>query len=74
MASCDHGMPTPGSCTDCMLEGNLPPAPKQPAEEVEYSFRASRGGQCSGCDLPIVAGVRVSKTTRGRFVHEECAP
>lgn len=57
-----------------MLEGNLPPAPKQPAEEVEYSFRASRGGQCSGCDLPIVAGVRVSKTTRGRFVHEECAP
>jgi hypothetical protein len=73
MKNCPHGMPTPGSCLDCMDEGNLPPAAKSEPESIEAVFDAQFDSQCPSCDLPIRVGSRIAKTSRDRYLHLRCA-
>lgn len=40
--ACPHGMPTPGSCLDCMDEGLLPPPPKPEPEAADSHAFAGR--------------------------------
>lgn len=74
---CAHGMPGASSCVDCMNEGNLPaPRPAVVAEEAGPEFEARFPGQCTGCNLPIMAGQRVRRLSVGdhhRYVHARCA-
>lgn len=67
---CQHGMPTPASCMDCMYEGNVPPAPRPEREHVAITFEAKFEGHCGGCDLPIYPGQQVHRLEpTGRYVH-----
>lgn len=69
--TCDHGMPTPASCTTCMLDGNLPVARQQPETAVR-TFTAQYAGQCTECNLPVVPGQLMTRTSRHRNVHQGC--
>lgn len=71
---CAHGMPTPASCVDCMYEGNVPPAPPPEVERINQgSFIAKWDGQCPDCNLPIVHGQWLVRSTHGRYFHEHCS-
>lgn len=71
MASdCPHGMPSVGSCVECMADGPVP-APKQEPEQ-RYTVTAKFDGHCTECNLPIRAGDRVSGVRAGRWIHAEC--
>lgn len=73
MTPCTHGMPTPGSCIDCMDEGNLAPRKPDPKPTVEYVFEAQYPGSCGGCDLPIDEGERIARMTDETYQHAACA-
>jgi hypothetical protein len=68
-AKCEHGMPSPASCVDCMYEGDLPPPPKPVPPTVEVMFTAVFEGHCRGCDEPIEVGQRICKLSDGTCVH-----
>lgn len=74
MTGCPHGMPTPGSCVECMAEGNLPPPPKPPPLTVTGRFAARYPGQCRACPDPIAVGDPISHLSNGAYVHRECEP
>lgn len=74
MTVCPHGMPSPGSCVDCMMDGNLPPL------KVERERRAPNAprvlcrfqGVCPICDDTMSGLDWIVLTTRDRWVHEGC--
>ena len=74
--ACHHGMPSPGSCIDCMNDGNLP------VEPVERERRASNtprvycrfDGTCPVCNNPMTGLDYIVLTTHDRWVHEGCVP
>ena len=69
---CPHGMPTPGSCLDCMDEGLLPPPPKPEPETADsHSFSGRYDADCPICRLTML-GEPIVRTTRDRYVHERC--
>jgi hypothetical protein len=74
VTTCTHGMPSPLSCLDCMDDGNLPPAPRPEPETVSVDFTARFDSHCPECNLPIIKGTPIVKTTRGRYLHAGCAP
>ena len=84
MSDCPHGMPSPGSCFECMEDGNLPyrftlPAGLEPAgpelELVEGSERAGPDAvarfesRCRACAEPIYPGDAICPTADGVFEH-----
>lgn len=71
---CTHGMPTPGSCIDCMDEGNLTPPPRREPEHAVMAVTARWDSQCPACDLPIIPGQAIAVTNRDRWLHERCLP
>lgn len=76
MTTCPHGMPSPGSCLDCMDEGNLPPAPK-PEQPVpgEFWFAAKFAGTCRGCGLAFPEGQPIRRLSdHSGYVHDGCTP
>lgn len=71
---CPHGMPTPGSCVECMADGNLtPPQPKAVIPDGD-PFTARFGGECPDCNLPITAGQMIIRWSDGRYRHTRCTP
>ena len=82
---CPHGMPSPGSCFECMEDGNLPHrfarlAGLEVAEEpelelVEGSERAGPDAlarfesRCRACGEPIYPGDVICPTADGVFEH-----
>lgn len=72
MADCEHGMPKPSTCIQCMNDDGLGAEPPAPVA-VEYVFEAKWSGQCPECNLPTVPGQRLAAMTNGRYVHEACA-
>lgn len=76
MSGCDHGMPSPGSCLDCMDEGMLPPPPppKKP-KAIGYRIPARYPGHCRGCNLPITVNQFIRAVSDGSgYVHDGCEP
>lgn len=72
MTSCPHGMPSPGSCVDCMAEGNLPPAPRPKGPEPVGSRFVSRyDGNCSGCSFYITAGELIVRMSDDTYRHAD---
>lgn len=71
--TCNHGMPSPTACLDCMDEGNLPVKRRRP-ETVERYFVARHDGHCAACDLPVSTGQHMVATSNLRVLHEWCAP
>lgn len=70
---CPHGMPTVGSCFECMEEGNLPPAPKTTAH---YSavFPAKYPGRCRVCGDEIQPGDLIGwDPDQGLYACHDCA-
>lgn len=67
--TCDHGMPTPASCAECMEVGNLPPT--RPIE-AHGSRVAEYESRCTSCSWLILAGERIGLDDSGQWVHEEC--
>lgn len=54
VADCSHGMPSPGSCVECMDEGNLPPLKRGRVRTGQPG--ALFAGFCGECDRPIHVG------------------
>lgn len=73
MTGCPHGMPTPGSCIDCMDEGLLPPPPRPKAPAVVRTLTARYPGDCRPCGLPIYPGQTIADMSDGTYRHESCA-
>lgn len=72
--TCPHGFPSPASCIDCMDDVGIP-APKPEPEQVDSPpIEARFDGDCTACNLAIHVGQLVVHTSRGRWVHEGCAP
>lgn len=70
---CPHGMPTIGSCFECMEEGNLPPAPK-PVAHWGHPFPARYAGRCRVCSDPIEVGDRICwDADAGLYACASCA-
>lgn len=70
MTACPHGMPTPGSCVDCMDEGNLPPRPRP--VRAGWPFTAEYDGPCGleGCPRGAVsAGDLIVKMSDEMYRH-----
>lgn len=70
--ACTHGMPTPMSCVECMIDGlpPLPPAPPPPT--AGRWFVAKFGGRCA-CGDPIEPGHLIARMSDGTYRHaEEC--
>lgn len=55
-APCEHGMPSPASCTECMYEHGFEPSPKPVAQKW---IEARYAGYCATCDGPIEVGDRI---------------
>lgn len=67
-SGCPHGMPTPGSCIDCMDDGNLPPPPKP--KRAGWPFTAEHPGPCTGPPCPgIEPGDRIVRMSDGGYRH-----
>lgn len=74
MTACPHGMPTPGSCVDCMDEGNIPPAPPPTRlAKLGSGFPARHDGHCPGCNLAIHVGQLIVKMSNESYWHTGCA-
>lgn len=70
MTACPHGMPTPGSCVDCMDEGLLPTPPRaQPPRPTGPQIAARYAGTCTGCGLPIHEGEQIVRMTDDTYRH-----
>lgn len=71
---CTHGMPSPASCTTCMDEIGLGPAPVEPVTVVG-TFAAKFVGTCAApsCRGEIWPGQRISRLSDDTYVHELCA-
>lgn len=70
--TCPHGMPTPGSCLDCMDTEGIPKPKPQPQWETvaQYPTRA-----CPGCGEPIEPGQRIILwDVDDRWRHQGCRP
>lgn len=72
--ACPHGMPTPGSCVDCMDEGNIAPAPRpEPARALRF-ITARFPGECrGGCGLAIHEGQTIAVMSDESYRHQWCA-
>lgn len=68
MSACPHGMPSPGSCVECMDEGNMPPPPPPPKRKG-WAVIARFDGACSGCGSPIVPGERIVLMADDTYRH-----
>lgn len=69
--NCPHGMPTPGSCFECMEEGNLPVAKWK---KVGYPFYGKFDNPCVKCGDSTL-GVLVQRYDKGdvtKYPHYEC--
>ena len=66
---CIHGL-DPRGCTICIHGVSRP----EPVTVVYGPLEASLGGQCSECDLPVVAGQMIVYLSTGRWVHDGCQP
>lgn len=74
MTACTHGMPTPGSCVECMAEGNLEPPPRPaPLEAEGWVITATFPGHCRGCNLPIDVGQQIRRMSDDSYRHQDCA-
>lgn len=75
MNACTHGMPSPKSCVDCMMDGNLPVELPEPIT-VEYDFVAKIASRCPACNYTIEVGDRIAKLSNDRYVHNQdaCLP
>lgn len=71
-AGCEHGMPTPGSCVECMAEGNLAPPPRPAPPTVVQRLTARFPGHCRGCNLPIHEGQRIARLADETYRHNDC--
>lgn len=70
---CEHGMPTPASCTLCMDDGPVAEPPPAEHETVAFTMTAHHDGQCGECNLPIVPGQTIVKLEpTGRYAHSFC--
>lgn len=70
---CPHGMPTVGSCFECMEEGNLPPAPK-PKPAWSHVFPARYPGRCRVCGDAIEPGDLIAwDANSGLYACQHCA-
>ena len=65
--SCPHGMPTPGSCVDCMEAGPID-TPAEPSRSVPAKY----DGHCRICAASIDVGERIVEHG-WNWVHEGCA-
>lgn len=66
---CPHGMPSVGSCIECMYEGLL-----EPPKKLDWvrSFTATRDGQCgNNSNHEIIEGDTIYLTDNG-WVCERC--
>lgn len=71
MSACPHGMPTPGSCWECMEDGNLPaPAAPDRLEVASRPFPARYDGDCAGCNTAIHQGQQIVRLSDGTHRHE----
>lgn len=66
---CGHGMPSPGSCVDCMNDGPLPP-PAKPTR-AGWPFSATFEGACIG--EPACSGIepgdQIVRMSDGGYRH-----
>lgn len=70
---CTHGMPTPGSCWECMEDGNLPVASRAVTPPtVEHYLTAAYAGHCSDCNLAIHEGQRIARMSDETYRHARC--
>lgn len=71
MIPCTHGMPTPLACTECMADGNIPPA--RPTGRSGQPFEARYPGRCVLCDDTIDPGDLIHRHRRhGGIAHDTC--
>lgn len=66
MADCEHGMPNPASCVECMNEGALP-QPK--VTRQGWPFLAKFDGTCGGCTDGTQVGERIVHMSDGTYRH-----
>lgn len=66
MADCPHGMPTAGSCIDCMNDGGLP---ARKIVRDGWPFTAKLDGACGGCDQGTHPGQRIVRMSDGTYRH-----
>lgn len=67
MADCEHGMPTPASCVECMAEGITADTPK--LRRDGWPFSAVYEGICGGCTDGIEPGQHIVRMSDGAYRH-----
>lgn len=67
MSGCPHGMPTPGSCIDCINDGPLPPPPRPKRDG--WPFTAEYDGPCCAPCPGIDVGDRIVRMSDGTYRH-----
>lgn len=70
--NCSHGMPTPASCFECMMEGIIEP---KKSTEVTYNgdpFPATYEGWCALGHDTIYPEDMICSLGDGGYAHEEC--
>lgn len=73
--SCEHGYPKPTMCTECLMDGPLPPAPPDMVLEVVRYFRAAYSGHCVTCGDDIEPGELIALLSDDSYVHHPlCSP
>lgn len=76
--TCPHGMPSPGSCVECMDEGPLPPKPQPKWSPIGRSFAARYRAICPQCRDDLNPGDRIVRAEHpeqgDRFVHADHHP
>lgn len=65
--TCPHGYRTASSCLDCMMEGPLPPAPKEELR-IAFVFDAKYDSTCPVCNGEINVGDRIARLTDDSYV------
>lgn len=70
---CTHGMPSPASCVDCMMDGPVGPLVEEHVrEQTSVWTTAKYDGRCAGCGQPVDAGDRIGMLDVG-WVGTCCA-
>lgn len=65
--ACPHGMPSIGSCVECMDEGNI--APPRKIKREGWPFVAGYEGTCSGCKFPMSPGELIVRMADATYRH-----
>lgn len=73
MTDCPHGMPSPASCFDCMIDGNYDAPRDEPERADSRPFTARKDGWCPVCHEGVTAGMdQLVHTTQERYAHPSC--